>query len=69
MEVELCRDQAKRLVSLSMWSCLQPSMSECAVMESGVIYLNFFLFYCRASRTGTQQIARVEEILEETSET
>lgn len=26
MEVELCRDQAKRLVSLSMWSCLQPSM-------------------------------------------
>lgn len=25
MEVELCRDQAKRLVSLSMWSCLQPS--------------------------------------------
>lgn len=24
MEVELCRDQAKKLVSLSMWSCLQP---------------------------------------------
>lgn len=26
MEVELCRDQAKKLVSLSMWSCLQSSM-------------------------------------------
>lgn len=25
MEVSLCRDQAKRLVSLAMWSCLQPS--------------------------------------------
>lgn len=25
MEVELCRDQAKKLVSLSMWSCLQSS--------------------------------------------
>jgi intron-binding protein aquarius len=24
MEVELCREQAKKLVSLSMWSCLQP---------------------------------------------
>ena len=24
MEVELCREQAKRLVSLAMWSCLQP---------------------------------------------
>ena len=27
MEVALCRDQAKRLVSLSMWACLQPSKS------------------------------------------
>ncbi len=25
LEVPLCRDQAKRLVSLSMWVCLQPS--------------------------------------------
>lgn len=25
MEVELCRQQIKRLVSLSMWTCLQPS--------------------------------------------
>lgn len=25
LEVPLCRDQAKRLVSLSMWACLQPS--------------------------------------------
>lgn len=25
MEVELCRNEAKKLVSLSMWSCLQPS--------------------------------------------
>ncbi|CRK91496.1 CLUMA_CG005162, isoform A [Clunio marinus] len=24
MDVELCREQAKKLVSLSMWSCLQP---------------------------------------------
>lgn len=24
MEIELCREQAKRLVSLSMWHCLQP---------------------------------------------
>lgn len=24
MEVELCREQAKKLVSLSMWTCLQP---------------------------------------------
>lgn len=28
MEVELCREQAKRLVSLAMWSCLQPSKFE-----------------------------------------
>lgn len=28
MEVELCRDQAKKLVSLSMWSCLQPKRRE-----------------------------------------
>ena len=25
MEIELCREQVKRLVSLTMWSCLQPS--------------------------------------------
>lgn len=25
MEVELCRSQIKRLISLSMWTCLQPS--------------------------------------------
>lgn len=25
MEIELCRNNVKRLVSLSMWSCLQPS--------------------------------------------
>lgn len=30
MEVELCREQAKRLVSLAMWSCLQPSTYELA---------------------------------------
>ncbi|XP_035781501.1 RNA helicase aquarius-like [Anopheles albimanus] len=28
MEVELCRNQAKRLVSLAMWSCLQPKRRE-----------------------------------------
>jgi intron-binding protein aquarius len=28
MEVELCREQAKRLVSLAMWSCLQPNRRE-----------------------------------------
>uniref|UniRef100_A0A1B0D9S2 RNA helicase aquarius N-terminal domain-containing protein n=1 Tax=Phlebotomus papatasi TaxID=29031 RepID=A0A1B0D9S2_PHLPP len=28
MEVELCREQAKRLVSLTMWSCLQPRRRE-----------------------------------------
>lgn len=28
MEIELCRNQIKRLVSLSMWSCLQPSKKE-----------------------------------------
>ncbi|XP_059617588.1 RNA helicase aquarius [Phlebotomus argentipes] len=28
MEVELCREQAKRLVSLTMWSCLQPKRRE-----------------------------------------
>jgi intron-binding protein aquarius len=28
MEVELCRDQVKKLVSLSMWSCLQPKRRE-----------------------------------------
>lgn len=28
MEVELCREQAKRLVSLAMWSCLQPARRE-----------------------------------------
>jgi len=28
MEIELCREQAKKLVSLSMWSCLQPKRRE-----------------------------------------
>ncbi|XP_017104861.2 RNA helicase aquarius [Drosophila bipectinata] len=28
MEIELCREQAKRLVSLSMWHCLQPRRRE-----------------------------------------
>ncbi|KAH8294727.1 hypothetical protein KR018_002206 [Drosophila ironensis] len=28
MEIELCREQAKRLVSLSMWHCLQPKRRE-----------------------------------------
>ncbi|XP_053671136.1 RNA helicase aquarius [Anopheles nili] len=28
MEVEICRNQAKRLVSLAMWSCLQPKRRE-----------------------------------------
>lgn len=28
MEIELCREQVKRLVSLTMWSCLQPSEFE-----------------------------------------
>jgi intron-binding protein aquarius len=28
MEVEICRDQVKKLVSLSMWSCLQPNRRE-----------------------------------------
>lgn len=28
MEIELCREQAKRLVSLSMWTCLQPKRRE-----------------------------------------
>lgn len=28
MEVEICRDQVKKLVSLSMWSCLQPKRRE-----------------------------------------
>lgn len=28
MEIELCREQVKRLVSLTMWSCLQPKRRE-----------------------------------------
>lgn len=28
MEVELCREQVKKLVSLSMWTCLQPKRRE-----------------------------------------
>ncbi|ALC47310.1 CG31368 [Drosophila busckii] len=28
MEIDICRDQAKRLVSLSMWHCLQPGRRE-----------------------------------------
>lgn len=28
MEVEICREQVKKLVSLSMWSCLQPKRRE-----------------------------------------
>uniref|UniRef100_A0A182SKI1 RNA helicase aquarius N-terminal domain-containing protein n=1 Tax=Anopheles maculatus TaxID=74869 RepID=A0A182SKI1_9DIPT len=28
MEVEICRNQAKRLVSLAMWACLQPKRRE-----------------------------------------
>uniref|UniRef100_A0A182MNY7 RNA helicase aquarius N-terminal domain-containing protein n=1 Tax=Anopheles culicifacies TaxID=139723 RepID=A0A182MNY7_9DIPT len=28
MEVEICRNQAKRLVSLTMWACLQPKRRE-----------------------------------------
>ncbi|EAT36383.1 AAEL011524-PA [Aedes aegypti] len=33
MEVELCRNQAKRLVSLAMWSCLQPKRREQELKE------------------------------------
>ncbi|XP_017468597.1 PREDICTED: intron-binding protein aquarius [Rhagoletis zephyria] len=33
MEIELCREQAKRLVSLSMWSCLQPKRLEQELRE------------------------------------
>nr|XP_019560772.2 RNA helicase aquarius-like [Aedes albopictus] len=33
MEVELCRNQAKRLVSLAMWSCLQPRRREQELKE------------------------------------
>lgn len=29
MEMEICRNQAKRLISLSMWACLQPSKITC----------------------------------------
>lgn len=40
MEVALCRDQAKRLVSLAMWSCLQPSK----LMGLRFCANNYFLF-------------------------
>ncbi|SPP83641.1 RNA helicase aquarius [Drosophila guanche] len=33
MEIELCREQAKRLVSLSMWHCLQPRRREQELRE------------------------------------
>lgn len=33
MEVELCRDEAKKLVSLAMWSCLQPNRREQELQE------------------------------------
>ncbi|KAL9694348.1 hypothetical protein quinque_013633 [Culex quinquefasciatus] len=33
MEVELCRNQAKRLVSLAMWSCLQPKRRDQELKE------------------------------------
>ncbi|XP_055625875.1 RNA helicase aquarius [Toxorhynchites rutilus septentrionalis] len=33
MEVEMCRNQAKRLVSLAMWSCLQPKRREQELKE------------------------------------
>ena len=42
MEVEICREQAKKLVSLAMWSCLQPS--ECYLCELiHFYYLNVLL--------------------------
>jgi len=49
MEVALCRDQAKRLVSLAMWSCLQPSIILYFNFEKFVI--NFFGFSFRTKRT------------------
>ncbi|XP_017083650.2 RNA helicase aquarius [Drosophila eugracilis] len=33
MEIDLCREQAKRLVSLSMWHCLQPGRREQELRE------------------------------------
>ncbi|XP_005185025.2 RNA helicase aquarius [Musca domestica] len=34
MEIELCRNQVKRLVSLSMWSCLQPKRLDQELRET-----------------------------------
>lgn len=53
MEVELCREQAKRLISLTMWSSLQPSEN---IMESQSVtmFLNRYKYRYnfRAARSG-----------------
>lgn len=41
MEIELCREQVKRLVSLTMWSCLQPSELFCFFYFVFCIKYNF----------------------------
>jgi len=45
MEIELCREQAKRLVSLSMWHCLQPRKFPSTLLRS--IKTNRNIFLCR----------------------
>lgn len=46
MEVSLCRDQAKRLVSLSMWSCLQPSKLNIKIwLKLKNLYKTYYLYF------------------------
>lgn len=68
MEVSLCRDQAKRLVSLAMWSCLQPSECFCSYFDKKKYISNKLLNY-RKTRARTESLSRMEKILEEIAKT
>lgn len=68
LEVPLCRDQAKRLVSLSMWACLQPSKYLLVhSIQHPVLLPNNFLS-TRTSRTGTEGVPGMAQIVEKITE-
>jgi intron-binding protein aquarius len=62
MEVEMCRNQAKKLVSLSTWTCLQPSELGIELTCPPSIAIVNLIF--RSPRTRASSSARVEKILE-----
>jgi hypothetical protein len=53
MEVDLIRDQVKRLVSLSMWVSLQPvsCFKFCGILLCFTLLIKMFNFVCRVAES------------------